>query len=341
MTLSDVNAGNPYATHARTVAVRMFAAFALFFTGSLCLAQSDLIRLIPPGTPVLAGLRRTLPGKGEDFLWLATKNNTGDLQQFVSITAGDPDRRFDQVIVADSLSDTHGWGSHLLLANGKFNFAAISTTALGSGVGRSSYKGVPVLILEALANESRGPRWLAVPRPGVALLGSPSAVERALDRYLSRVAGDPLIVQRLRSIYGHDAAWSSIMLDSSQVESHLNLHGDADVIYTCLRHARELVLGIRPGPDIKIDMRTTSDTNQDADASLACLRTALFSNRTPSVRISFTGGNQHALLATLPRDAYDRWLDVFRNSMMNQMLEAMTPAAEEGGRNSTLVLDAR
>jgi hypothetical protein len=284
---------------------------------------------------VLAGLRRTPPGQGDNFLWLATKNNTGDLQQFVSITAGDPDRRFDQVIVADSLSDTHGPGRHLLLAKGKFNFAAISTTALGSGVRKSFYKGVPVLIL----GQGRGPLWLAVPQSGVALLGSPSAVESALDRYLRPVAGDPFIVQRLRSISGHDAAWSSIMLDSSQVESHLNLHGDADVIYPCLRHVRELVLGFRPGSDVKIDMRTTSDTNQDADESLACIRTVLFNNRTPSVRISFTSGNQHTLLATLPRDAYDRWIGVFRNSMMNQMLEAMTPAAEEGGRNSTLVPD--
>jgi hypothetical protein len=29
MTLSDVNPGNPYSKHARTVAVRMFAAIAL------------------------------------------------------------------------------------------------------------------------------------------------------------------------------------------------------------------------------------------------------------------------------------------------------------------------
>jgi hypothetical protein len=330
MTLSDVNPGNPYSKPARALSV--VAAIALFFTGSLCLAQSNLIRLIPPGTPVLAGLRRTLPGQGDDLLWLATKNNTGDLQQFVSMTAGDPDRRFDQVIVADSLSDTHSPGSHLLLAKGKFNFAAISVSALGSGVSKSSYKGVPVLVLEALATESRGPRWLSVPRPGVALLGSPTAVERALDRYLSRTAGDPFIEQRLRSISDRDAAWSSIMLDSSQVESHLNQHGDAGVIYPCLRHARELVLGIRPGSDVKIDMRTMSDSTEDADASLACLRTALFSNKTPSVRISFAGGTQHALLATLSREAYDGWLNVFRNSMMNQMLEAMTSVPPEGRR---------
>jgi hypothetical protein len=61
-----------------------------------------------------------------------------------------------------------------------------------------------------------------------------------------------------------------------------------------------------------------SDTNQDATESLACLRTALFSNST-SVRITSTGGNQHALLATLSREAYDRWLNVFRKSMMNQL----------------------
>jgi hypothetical protein len=338
MTWTDVNLGNSYTKPARTFIV--VAAIALFLSGSLCLAQSDLIRLIPPDTPVLAGLRRTLPDQG-DFLWLATKNNTGDLQRFVSITAGDPDRRFDQVIVAGSLSDAHSPGTHLLLARGKFNFAAISTTALGSGVIKSSYRGVLVLILEALASESRGPRWLAVPRPGVALLGTPSAVESALDRYLSHAARDPFIVQRLRNVSGHDAAWSSVMLDSSQIQSHLNLRDQADVLYPCMRHARELVLGIRPGSNVKIYMRTTSDTNQDADASLACLRTALFSNRPPSMRISFTGGKQHALLATLPREAYDRWLDVFRGSAMSQMLEAMTSAAEEGSRNSTLAPDAR
>jgi hypothetical protein len=67
----------------------------------------------------------------------------------------------------------------------------------------------------------------------------------------------------------------------------------ADVIYPCLRYARELVLGIRPGSDVRIDTRTTSDTNQDADQGLACLRTTLFRDSTSSVRISFTGGNQH------------------------------------------------
>jgi hypothetical protein len=322
MTLADVIPGNSYAEPARIFSV--VAAVALFFTGSLCLAQSNLIRLIPPGTPVLAGLRRTLPGQGDNFLWLATKNNTGDLQQFVSMTAGDPDRRFDRVIVTDSLPDDHSPANHLLLAKGKFNFAAISATALDSGGRKSTYKGMPVLILEAL-----GPRWLAVPRPSVALFGSPSAVESALDRYLSGAAGDPFIVQRLRNISGHDAAWSSIMIDPSQVRSHMNLHRDPDVIYPCLLHARELVLGIRPGSPVKIDMRTMSDSPEDAVASLACLRTALFHNETPSVRISFPGGTQHALLATLSREAYDRWLNVFQMPMMNQMLEAMTPVPTE------------
>ena len=49
MTLTDVNPGNSYLKSARTFFV--VAAIALFFNGSLCLAQSDLIRLIPPGAP--------------------------------------------------------------------------------------------------------------------------------------------------------------------------------------------------------------------------------------------------------------------------------------------------
>jgi hypothetical protein len=59
MTLSDVNPGNSYLKPARTFFV--VAAIALFFSGSLCLAQSDLIRLIPPAL-------RYLPDCGERFL---------------------------------------------------------------------------------------------------------------------------------------------------------------------------------------------------------------------------------------------------------------------------------
>jgi hypothetical protein len=55
--------------------------------------------------------------------------------------------------------------------------------------------------------------------------------------------------------------------------------------------------------------------------AVACSRQAYIRVKTmAALGISFTGRNQHALRATLSREAYDRWLNVFRKSMMNQML---------------------
>lgn len=321
------------AHHPGAVSIRFLATAALFLSSSLCIAQSELARLIPPGTPVLAGMRRTAPGQSDDLLWIATKNNAGDLKQFVFVTAGDSGRRFDQVIVADFASDTDSLGNHLLLAQGRFSFAAIASTTPVGEASSGSYKGVPVLIFESLANQSRGFRWLAVPQSHVALFGSPASVQQALDRYLSNAPGDRAILDRLKNIPQHDAAWSSLTLDSRQVESHLDLHGSGDGIYPCLHHAHEITLGIQPGSSMKIELRTTLNSQNEpgelgqADAGMGCFRNALYTGSIPSLRVTASAGLRPTLVATLAREEYDRWIDAFRKSTMNQLLEASIPAS--------------
>ena len=81
--------------------VCLVAFMAFFFTASLCFAQSDVVRLIPPDAPVIAGLHRMPQNQAGSALWLATRNNLDDLNRLVALTDSDLDRRFDYVVVAD------------------------------------------------------------------------------------------------------------------------------------------------------------------------------------------------------------------------------------------------
>src|SRR5262249_29041432 len=99
----------------------LVASMIFFFSASLCFAQGDPIRLIPPDAPVIAGMHRMPRDQASNALWLATRNNLDDLNRLVALTRSDLDRRFDYVIAADWPSSTDSLGSHLLIAQGRFD----------------------------------------------------------------------------------------------------------------------------------------------------------------------------------------------------------------------------
>jgi hypothetical protein len=127
---------------------------------------------------------------------------------------------------------------------------------------------------------------------------------------------------------------ASVATDSRAVESHLNLHGNTGDDFACLHHVRELGLGIRFGSTVKIDLRADSDSAEPGDATVSCLRSVLFRNTAAPMHVSLSGGKQHALQVGLSWADYERWLNFFQRKMMNQVLEAMIPAQENGSPNS-------
>ena len=323
------------ADRTRARGVRVIAAMILL-SGSYCLAQSDLIRLIPPNAPVIAGMRRVHPDQAKDALWLATKNNADDVGRFVALTDGDSERRINHVIVADWASTTDNLGNHLLLAQGRFNLINTGLTALNAGATRLIYKGVPVLAVEAGTGGKPGTRWLAMPRSEFAVFGTPEAVQTALDRFRSGAAADPQLVERLKNEHEEDAAWSSVRLDSRYLQARVKLGGDEDAMLRCLGQIHELDLGIRMGATVKIDLHTGPAAADDgAGASVGCLASAFFGNGSPRKHVVVYGDDETHLRVSLGRDQYDRWLDVFRKSRTNQMLEAMMGAPANEGSQST------
>lgn len=307
------------------------SALFLFFSTSLCLAQNDLVRLIPPDAPVLAGLHRMPADRAKEALWLATPNNIDDVNRLVALTASDPDRRIDQVIVADWRSKQDNLGSHLLVAQGRFNFASITSTIAHPA--KLTYRGVPVLAIEAKGGPPPITRWLAVPEHDTSLFGTPSAVQFSIDRFVSGAGADPQLLQRLKDAHAHDAAWSSIFLAADHVQSRLNLPASGDRQASCLATLSEIDLGIQLGKTVTIDLRT--DGSDGASHASECVRNALFAGHAPQMRVSLGGEQDSSVHVKLARTAYDGWLDSFRKSHLPETLRAMISGSEPAVERST------
>jgi hypothetical protein len=301
----------------------------LFFSVSLCRAQSDhspsdLVRLIPPDAPVVAGMHRLPHGEQRDGLWLATKHNSDDLDRFITITEGDTQRRVDQVIAADWASPTDGLGNHLLIAQGRFSFTNVLSTA--SGLTRLVVDGAPVLAFEDSGTNMHGPLWLAMPRADFALFGAPSAVRYALARYR---AGDPMdarMKERIKNAYYEDASWSSVRLNSRPRVSAVHLQETA----VCLSEIRELDLGVRLGAKVRVEVRAGSLANGSVDAG-GCLRRLFFGGNDSRAHFTVYGDDASRVRVSLDRGEYDHWLDSFRKSRVPETLEAMLSEPRDGG----------
>jgi hypothetical protein len=318
----------------KTLALIIWLVSALFllFSTSLCLAQNDLVRFLPPDAPVLAGLHRMPADQAKDALWLATRNNIDDINRLVALTASDLDRRIDQVIVADWRSSQGNLGSHLLVAQGRFNFASITSTIAHPT--KLTYRGVPVLAIQAKGGSTPVTRWLAVPEHDTSLFGTPSAVQLAIDRYVSGASADPQLLQRLKDAHAHDAAWSSIVVAADDVHSRLNLPAHGDRQASCLAALSEIDLGIQLGKTVTIDLRAERSDGA-SQASAECVRDALFGSHTPQMRVTLGGEQDSPVRVTMARAAYDGWLDSFRKSHLPETLTAMISGSEPALERNT------
>jgi hypothetical protein len=306
------------------VPVRL-TAMALFFGASLCMAQNNLVRLLPPDAPVLAGLRQVPQKEAKDMLWLATRNNEDDLSRLVALTDHDTERRIEQVMVADWALNGNRLGNHLLVAQGRFNLANVSAAAANRVVERLNYAGTTVLDIEAAGGSKPVSRWLAVPQRDVAVFGTPSAVQLALDRFRSGTRPDPLLLERLKNAHTRDAAWSSVVLDAHTLATHADLH-TGDAFSACISRMREVGLGIQPGSTVTIDLQMKGrDASGGAEpgGSMQCVSEALFGRNTPQMRVAFSGDREPHVRVTMEHSQYDAWLDSFRTSRTHELLEAM------------------
>lgn len=317
------------ARRAHALILGTVAAMSFFSSASLCQAQSELVRLVPPAAPVIAGLHRVPNNLAKDSLWLATRNNGDDLTRLLALTDHDPDRRIEQVMVADWASSNDRLGNHLLIAQGQFSLANVFTAATARVLEKTNYDGVPVLAIDAEGGAKPATRWLAMPKHQIALFGTPAAVQIALDRFRNGSPADPQLLQRLRDAHPRDAAWSSVLLDSSSGLRPLDLR-TADAFSACVARLRGVGLGIQLGGTVTIDlhMEPRDASGRASGGTMQCVSEALFGRNTPQMRVAFDGDRQPHVRVTMARAQYDAWLDSFRTSRTRQLLEAMISGSD-------------
>lgn len=170
----------------------------------------QLIALVPPESKVIAGLHSPTSRNQPDSLLLITRENRIDYEDFFALTGADTSRRFHQVVfVAED--GRRGWLSdHTLLVSGHFDRDTIFRFAYEGKASIVSYEGIAMLAIPAFARELstfKEARWLAILDSNLAVFGSIASVQHVIDRYLSKSAADPLILDRIRRLGQTLDAW--------------------------------------------------------------------------------------------------------------------------------------
>lgn len=166
-------------TKLRTAMLTCVAASAILS------AQVDpgLANLVMPGAQILTGVRVDAAKASPFGLYVVSQMQSGDadFQNFVQQTGFDPRRDLSEILAATAGSGDQQ--SVLVLGRGSFNPGKIANTAQAGGATVTMRNGIQV-IAQSKDNSVTGA--LAFPDATTAIMGTPGAVNDAIDRYVSR-----------------------------------------------------------------------------------------------------------------------------------------------------------
>lgn len=193
--------------------VRTFLSLFLLVNTAVVFGLSPdmrLLPLVPPESQIIAGMTGPVKANQLSSFLLITRNNEYDQEDFLALTGGDATRSIREVVFVAATGRGGFFGEHSLLAGGLFNREAIFRLADIGNARRESYRGVPVLVVPALARERdhfRDLRWLAIPDEHTAIFGSIASVQRELDRWIAKSPADEEFVERLRRLDQKYETW--------------------------------------------------------------------------------------------------------------------------------------
>jgi hypothetical protein len=237
-------------------------------------ADSKLLALVPEGAQFVAGIEdpQTPPSTG--WLLLLTRRSNLDYQDWIALSGVDPHRRADEIIEVATSSDVEALGEHLVLLSGRFDRELIYRAALRNGASISEYDGQSVLVVKPFTREREAisaSRWMVIINDRTAMFGSPKMVRRALDRYRSRSAPDPLLVQHLRELHGDVNSWNVLAMSASMLARNV----ESEQLHAPWTHvldgADEVTFGIHYGSTDRIDFAVHTLNSQNASDLAASL----------------------------------------------------------------------
>jgi hypothetical protein len=223
--------------------------------------DSRLLPLVPPGAQVVAGLSApSAPGQPASYL-VATRNNSVDFRDFISLSGVDDSRIIRQLVLVAEADDKGILTDHSLLAIGHFDQARIFKGAVENGADISEFKGIRVLVVQPLERDRstfNDVRWLAVIESDIAVFGTVTMVRQELDRHLAHSVADPVLMRKLARLRRDDASWCILAAFVHNYETRRAL-GSLDPMLADPAHDSDAFqFGIRFGRQVEFEYEITA-----------------------------------------------------------------------------------
>jgi hypothetical protein len=295
--------------------VLLLFLFTSVVASSASSADLRLIQLVPPESKIIAGMvdHPSPEGEPRGFL-LITVNNRVDFEDFLAVTGADTSRAIELVVFVAASGRESILSEHSLLVGGHFNREAIFRFA---NLETSSYRGVAVLVVPALARE-RGTfnevRWLAIVGSEIAIFGTPASVQRELDREIANSRPDPFLMARLSRLGSHDDAWCLLPVHSVSGVVQSVLEKLDPKLGAVAREGGLMQYGIHFGR--RVEITASSFVVQAGESSQNEESSSVPSSAAHSFLAALPGAGQgggQTIVVKVAQRRYEEWLAGFSN----------------------------
>ena len=217
-------------------------------------ASSRLLWLVPPGVQIVAGFENYHDEHRHGQLLLTTRNNRLDLADWQSIAGVDHERAVEEVIEVAASPLGGQLPEHLLLVAGRFNRDKILRSLQLAGAKQTEYAGLHVTLVEPFTRESglmNGTRWLIILENRLAMLGTPSIVQKAVHRYLNHADVDMVLRERLSQLPMDVNSWD-VLSSLPKARTEYTTSQPASPWTRFFEGADVLIVGARFGSRIRV-----------------------------------------------------------------------------------------
>jgi hypothetical protein len=230
-------------------------------------ADPALLQMVMPDAKVVAGLQVTQAKNsafGQYVLSQLSVNDT-QLEQFTSQTGFDPRQDVSEIVLASNWEPKTPGNRWLILADGTFNVAKITTAAQANGGASSTYQGVNLLTYTAPNAQSS--TAIAFFSSSMAVAGDVTSVKAAIDRKQGNTPASSTVLNSAQQASANNDFWFATLVPLSNFASAIpnqQLSGAMQGnLFAAINQASG---GIRFGDTVTITAEAVTRSAQDAQA---------------------------------------------------------------------------
>ena len=248
----------------------LFAAL-LGTAGSCAAVDAGLLDLVMPDAKVVSGIHvdHTKATPFGRYVLSRMQSDDQGLQKFMDQTGFDPRRDLNEILVAST--GTEGNSQTLIVGQGVFDAARMTSAAKQAGVALTRYHGVDIL----QHNEHDRSGGIALLDSGTALIGDLASVQAAIDRRHNGSAPPVALAEKVRKVSMNNDVWfltigpPSQFLNGKIADPNLNGAMKGDM----LQSVEEASGGLRFGAaNVNLTAEVVARSEKDASALADVIR---------------------------------------------------------------------